>query len=84
MLSVFKAFLLYSLFCIPIPTLQLSTQTTTAAPVSKEQWGPRLLSQTTCPFCRFIHLGPIANKHAQPLWYAGHQLPNFLATRLTH
>jgi hypothetical protein len=35
---VFKAFPLYSLFCVHIPTLQLSAQTTTAPPVSKEQW----------------------------------------------
>jgi Peptidase family S41 len=38
LLSVFKAFLLYSLFCAHIPTLQLSAQTTNAPPVSKEQW----------------------------------------------
>jgi hypothetical protein len=38
LLSVFKTFLLSSLFCVHIPTLQLSAQTTTAAPVSKEQW----------------------------------------------
>jgi hypothetical protein len=35
---VFKAFLLYSVFCAHIPTLQLSAQTTTPPPVSKEQW----------------------------------------------
>ena len=38
LLSVFKAFLLYSLFCAHIPALQLSAQTTNAPPVSKEQW----------------------------------------------
>jgi hypothetical protein len=37
LLFVFKAFLLYSLFCAHIPSLQLSAQTTTAPPVSKEQ-----------------------------------------------
>ncbi len=38
LLSVFNAFLLYSLFFAGIPTLQLSGQTTTAPPLSKEQW----------------------------------------------
>jgi hypothetical protein len=36
--SVFKAFLLYWLFCARIPTLPLSAQTTTPPPVTKEQW----------------------------------------------
>jgi hypothetical protein len=47
LLSVFKAFLLYSLFCVHIPTLQLSAQTTTAPPVSKEQWHEDLKSLAT-------------------------------------
>jgi Peptidase family S41 len=43
LLSVFKAFLLYSLLCVYIPMLQLSAQTTTVPAVSnelvsKEQW----------------------------------------------
>jgi hypothetical protein len=38
LLSVFKAVLLYSLCCAQVPMLQLSAQTTTAPPVSKEQW----------------------------------------------
>jgi hypothetical protein len=38
LLCVLRAFLLYSLFCAQIPTLQLSAQTTAARPVSKEQW----------------------------------------------
>jgi hypothetical protein len=35
---VFRAFLLHSLFCAYIPTLQLSAQTATAPQVSNEQW----------------------------------------------
>jgi hypothetical protein len=35
---LFKAFLLWCLFCGRIPTLQVSAQTTTVPPVSKAQW----------------------------------------------
>ncbi|MGC2399900.1 MAG: hypothetical protein WA510_08965 [Acidobacteriaceae bacterium] len=38
LLCLFKAFLLYSLGSADIPRLHLSAQTTTAPPVSKEQW----------------------------------------------
>jgi hypothetical protein len=37
-MSVFKAFLICSLFCANISSLRLSAQATTAPPASKEQW----------------------------------------------